>query len=308
MNSLIPIVVCMFLGGAAGFYLRARARILRAADKVALVAVYCLLFILGANLGAKPELFTRLPELGAVAFVLSVFCSVGSVIALRCMERFFTEYAVSAQQKDNTAQLPSPLWGTARILVCFIAGVMLSKINALPLWLCNEKLAEYALWLLVFMVGVGLGGEVKAFGVLRVMSYKILAVPALIVFGTFVGALAALLVLHDFSAKDTLSVGAGFGYYSLSSIIIGESGNAALASIALLSNIFRELLGIITAPFLARYVGPLSPIAVAGATAMDTCLPVIARFSGESFAIIAVFSGMVLSLLVPFLVAFVLAL
>ena len=45
-----------------------------------------------------------------------------------------------------------------------------------------------------------------------------------------------------------------------------------------------------------------------GAAAMDTCLPVIARYSGERCAILAVFSGMCLTLLVPLIVPALMAL
>jgi uncharacterized membrane protein YbjE (DUF340 family) len=75
-----------------------------------------------------------------------------------------------------------------------------------------------------------------------------------------------------------------------------------LASTALLSNILREIMAILGAPLLARHCGGLSTVGAAGATAMDTTLPVIARFSGEHAAVIAVFSGMTLTMLVPFLV------
>ena len=44
--------------------------------------------------------------------------------------------------------------------------------------------------------------------------------------------LAASLLLPDFSVHEALCVGAGFGYYSLSSILIENSGNSSLASVA----------------------------------------------------------------------------
>ena len=39
------------------------------------------------------------------------------------------------------------------------------------------------------------------------------------------------------------------------------------------------------APLLAKYFGKLAPISVGGATTMDTTLPIITRYSGESFII-----------------------
>jgi uncharacterized membrane protein YbjE (DUF340 family) len=43
-----------------------------------------------------------------------------------------------------------------------------------------------------------------------------------------------------------------------------------------------------------------------GATATDTTLPIIVQCAGAEYAVLAVFSGMVLSLLVPFLITFLL--
>jgi uncharacterized membrane protein YbjE (DUF340 family) len=52
--------------------------------------------------------------------------------------------------------------------------------------------------------------------------------------------------------------------------------------------------------------GKLGPVVAGGATAMDTTLPIITRSSGNEYGIIAVFSGVVLTVLVPFIVTFIL--
>ena len=103
-----------------------------------------------------------------------------------------------------------------------------------------------------------------------------------------------------------MAVGAGFGYYSLSSVFITQLHSQSLGVVALLSNIFREVATLLATPLLVSYFGKLAGIASGGATAMDTTLPVISRYSGQSYAIIAVFSGIVLTILVPFLVTFIL--
>jgi uncharacterized membrane protein YbjE (DUF340 family) len=197
---------------------------------------------------------------------------------------------------------PSPLWNTARIIVFFASGVLGARMGLLPRQLCGGDFALYAIWILVLAVGVSLGGELRAFRIVRQIHVKILVVPAAIVAGTFLGAAAVSRLFPDMLLRDALAVGAGFGYYSLSSLLIEQFGNSPLAAIALLANILRELMGLLGAPFLARVLGPLAPVAAAGATSMDTCLPVIARHTGPLYAIIAVFSGMVLTLLVPLFV------
>ena len=69
-------------------------------------------------------------------------------------------------------------------------------------------------------------------------------------------------------------------------------------------NVFLLMLlwgGLILDRFGVRFTGKLGPVLAGGAAAMDTCLPVVAHVSGERCAILAVFSGMCLTLLVPFL-------
>ena len=70
-----------------------------------------------------------------------------------------------------------------------------------------------------------------------------------------------------------------------------------------MANILREITTLLAAFPIRKFFGPLAPIASGGATSMDTTLPVIVATSGKTYAIVAVFNGMVLTLIVPVLVA-----
>ena len=108
----------------------------------------------------------------------------------------------------------------------------------------------------------------------------------------------------DYSVAGVLAVGSGFGYYSLSSIMISQSLGAELGTIALLSNIVRELITLLGAPLLVKMFGKLAPISAGGATTMDSTLPVIMRTLGEDFVLVSMFHGFLVDFSVPFLVAF----
>lgn len=287
-----------------GVWQRKNTVMMRVADKVSLYTVYVLLFVLGVRLGHDAVLLETLPLLGARALCISFLCTACSVLCLGLASRFFP--LPSAAPKGGTTDGPSPLWGSARILACFASGIALSYFSLTPAWMGHGTLALSILYLLVFAVGVGLGADMRAFSILRVLHVKILSVPLLIIAGSALGAVLAVFALPGMSLRDTLSVGMGLGYYSLSSILIENAGHSALASTALLANILREIMTILAAPLLARHCGSLSTVGAGGATAMDSTLPIIARFSGEHVAVIAVFSGMTLTLLVPFLVTAVL--
>ena len=116
-------------------------------------------------------------------------------------------------------------------------------------------------------------------------------------------ALAAPL-LGGWSLTDSLAVGAGFGYYSLSSIFIADLRGPELATIALLCNVMREIFTLLAAPLVARWCGPLAAVSIGGATTFDTTLPVITQAAGRPYAVVSIFHGCALDFSVPFLVTF----
>ncbi len=195
--------------------------------------------------------------------------------------------------------------GGLLILFFFLSGVFAGKAHIITPDLANEILG-YALYLMLILAGMCMGFDTRNFLIVREFGFKILMLPIGIIIGSALGSIISFATLilfnHDISLRDCLGVGAGLGYYSLSSVIITRLGDAELGSVALLANISRELMTLLFAPLLVRIAGGFAPVASGGAAAMDTCMPVIAKYAGERFAIMGIFSGMVLTMLVPILV------
>ncbi|MBA7653758.1 Lysine exporter LysO [subsurface metagenome] len=138
------------------------------------------------------------------------------------------------------------------------------------------------------------------------MNIKIFLVPLSVIIGTllFVGPLSFF--IPGISLRDSLAIVSGFGYYSLSSVLITQLRNETLGVIALLSNITREIVTLLLTPLMVKYFGKLAPIASGGATSMDITLPIITKFTGKEYAMISVFNGIILTLIVPFLITLIL--
>jgi uncharacterized membrane protein YbjE (DUF340 family) len=194
------------------------------------------------------------------------------------------------------------------IVLFFILGLLASYFNLIPEFLLNEEISTYVLYLLMFVVGIGIGGDKTAFDVLRKVNLKILLVPLTVIIGTLGAVIIFSWFIPDLTMQESAAVGAGFGYYSLSSILINKLHSETLGTIALLSNVIREILTLVFAPALAYFFGKLAPVVSGGATAMDTTLPIITKTSGTEYGLLALFSGVVLTILVPFLVTFILSL
>ena len=194
--------------------------------------------------------------------------------------------------------------GSILIVSFFIAGVLLGRMGWLPAFLLENDPTLYALYALMILVGVGIGADNKLKEIARRIHVRILLVPLATILGTLSGAALISLCLPQRSLGDCLAVGSGFGYYSLSSVFITEYKGAELGTIALTSNIIREIITLLGAPLLVRYFGRLAPICAGGATTMDTTLPVITRYSGQDLVFVSIFHGIAVDFTVPFLVTF----
>ena len=190
---------------------------------------------------------------------------------------------------------------TLLILGFFAAGILGGMSGLVPEAIAVDEVALGALYVLLLFVGMGVGSDTAAFSNIFRMRGWVLLVPVAVALGSLGGAALLGLALPGVGVRESLAVGAGFGYYSLSSVIISQIHSEALGVIALLANIIREVITLTCVPLLAR-LGSLAPIAAGGATSMDTTLPLISRYVPGEYTVVAVFSGLFLSLLVPLLI------
>ena len=193
-------------------------------------------------------------------------------------------------------------------LSVFVLGILLAIPGLIPHYFIENDITKWILYLLLFFVGIQIGANKNILNVAKSIGFKIMFVPLATTIGTFVGAIAISFFLKDRSLTDCLSVGAGFAYYSLSSILITEYRGAELGTIALLANIMREFFVLLLAPWIVKYFGNLAPICAGGATTMDTTLPIISKYSGSDFVIVALFHGIIIDFSVTIWVSFFLSL
>ncbi len=196
--------------------------------------------------------------------------------------------------------------GSLIIISFFVLGIITSYFSILPEFLLNDNISNYILYILMLFVGISIGLDKKAFKIIKQVKLKILLVPLSTIIGTLLGVAIFSVFISDVSLKNSLAIGSGFGYYSLSSILITKMSGETMGVIALVSNIIREIITLLLTPFFAKYFGKLAPISSGGATSMDTTLPIITRSVGKEYAMISIFHGTILTIIVPFLVTFIL--
>ena len=192
--------------------------------------------------------------------------------------------------------------GSLIIVSFFVLGTLCGVFHLIPYDFSDSNLSYYALCALMFSVGLSVGNDPNTLKSFKSLNPRLIFLPVMTILGTLAGTAVISLFMEHRTAADCMAVGSGFGYYSLSSIFITEYKGAELGTIALLSNIMREIIALLCAPLLVKYFGKLAPISVGGATTMDTTLPIITRYSGKEFVVISIFHGFVVDFSVPFLV------
>ena len=296
------------------------------------VIIWLLLFLLGLEVGSDPTVVGGMATLGRTAFVIFA-CSVAGSICMsgllwRCVRRRdavpdgggaespglpaaaadFPRGAAGGQAAAGGDTRPLSVWDALRgslvIVAFFVAGCLAGLFSALPFDVAGSRLSTYVLYALMFCVGITLGSDTALAGRVRRLDPRLALLPVMTAVGTLAGAALSTLLLPPLTAGDTMAVGAGFGYYSLSSIFIADFRGAELGTVALLCNVMRELFTLLAAPLVARWFGPLAAVSIGGATTFDTTLPIITQSAGKPYAVVSIFHGCVLDFSVPFLVTF----
>ena len=214
----------------------------------------------------------------------------------------------------------SPLAGSLKIVASFLVGCLAGWMSlrflpdtfSLATFVTENRISTWLLYLLIAQVGLGVGSDPKLKEILKSAHPRLLLLPAATIAGTLLFSLLASIAISRWTIPEVMAVGSGFGYYSLSSILIttlkeasiGTLAAAELGTLALIANILREMTTLVFAPLIAKFFGPAAPIAAGGATTMDVTLPVISRVSGENWIAASMIHGFLVDFSVPWLVPF----
>ena len=195
------------------------------------------------------------------------------------------------------------------VFLFFCAGCLLGFSGEIKL--DAHHISLYILYALMLQVGISIGSNKNLKQIVRQIRLKMLVIPLATIIGTLLFSALASLLLSRWSVFECMAVGSGFAYYSLSSILITQFKEPSiglqlateLGTIALLSNIIREMMALLGSPLIEKYFGKLAPIS-AGGNSMDVVLPAITRYSGKEMIPVAILHGILIDFSVPLFVSF----
>ncbi len=189
---------------------------------------------------------------------------------------------------------------TFKIILAVVIGTIVGIFVPSEWYGATDILLTIGLCLLLFFVGIDIGKNKNVFQDIKRTGALFFIVPIGVAVGSLIGAIAVGYLL-GYPLNESGAIGSGLGWHTLSSIIIAPY-SSELSVLAFLTNVMREVFAIALIPIIAKRIGFIEAIAPAGATAMDTTLPIISRNTSGDTAILSFSTGLILSMLVPILV------
>ena len=225
-----------FLAGGliAGWCLRRRR--FAWTGRLSVFLIWLLLFLLGLEAGGNRMVMQSLPSLGLEALGVAVACAAGSCVMALLLWTFVRKRGASDDRKGMHGESGSgkstagsdggtglrAVADSIVIVAFFAAGILCGLYGLLPFDVTETGIAVYALYALIFVVGFSIGNSPDVIGSFRRLSPGLALLPLCTVIGTLAASALMGLLLPHRSVQETMAVGSGFAYYSLSSIIITE--------------------------------------------------------------------------------------
>lgn len=296
---IFQLLFCLFLG-----FMLARklpAWLEKIAFQILPYFTYILLIAIAIEFAQTLHSITQPAQIVRDAISISLATSVGAFLC--CYVLFKGIGFQPTQGKVSADLLIGSLLNISYAFIALALGYGLSELFAY-----FDYQLHVSTWylLLVFMLLIGLD---LAYSPLdrSWLNWKILLVPVGCIIGSILGAVICSFMINSISLKDLIMLSQGYGFYSMTGIVVTELRNAHLGSIALINDLFREIFAILFMYMIGwRY--PRSAISSAGATAMDVTLPMVKQACGNEFIPHAMVSGFVLSVLAPIAVSILAAL
>lgn len=294
LSGLLIILVPLLLGY---FVVVRSSALLKMINRLLGWIVYLILFFMGISLAFLDNLSANLLSILHYSLV-----SITTILAFNALGLFLLERRWPWGNRAQQQQLPSR-WRMAleSLQLCGVVALgFLLGLTRLEILRHASDASEYTLIALLFLVGIQLRNGGMTLRQILINRRGMIIAGVILVTSLLAGALNALLL--GLPLKAGLAMASGFGWYSLSGILMTEAYGPVIGSATFFNDLGRELIAIMLIPALVRR-GRSVALGLCGATSMDFTLPVLQRSAGVDIVPAAIVHGFILSLAVPLLMA-----
>ena len=295
MQSLITLVLVlmpMFIG----FAIPVNPRMTAFDDKSLSYLVFIILALIGIELSQVEGLGSQVGEIALYVTVLAILTIGTGLFGLMLFDHLKPWQAKKPTAKSKEHRVS--IRGSLAQVFCVVIGMVIGYL--LPVgYLPPENTMTALLMILILLVGIGLKGS----GItLKEVLLNKRGVQMSIIFtvAVLVGGLLFAMLFSEVSWTKGLALASGFGWYSLSAIVMTDAYGAIWGSVALFNDLVREFFALIFIPvFMRKY--PSAAVGLGGATSLDFTLPIIQQSGGLKVVPLAISFGFIINIVSPIL-------
>ncbi|MFD1007687.1 MULTISPECIES: lysine exporter LysO family protein [Oceanisphaera] len=255
--------------------------------------VYLILFLMGISLAFVDNLVAHLGTIFQVSLVFLACISAANLAGLWLLD--LRRGQLKGKRGVPVISKWALLLDSAGLCLVILGGVITGQFLDAD-WFKVDTLSEWALMLLLLLIGVQLRNSGMKLRQILLNPWG-LSIAFIVLVSSWAGGLLGAWLL-DMPLNHGLAFSSGYGWYSLSGILISDQLGPVLGSAAFINDLTRELVAIMMIPALMRRF-PSCAVGYGAATAMDFTLPVLQRSGGVAIVPIAIVSGFILSLAAP---------
>ncbi|WP_298979160.1 lysine exporter LysO family protein [uncultured Psychrobacter sp.] len=295
MQSLITLVLVlmpMFIG----FAIPSNPKMTVFADKGLSYLVFIILTLIGIELSQVEGLGSQIGEIALYVIILSILTIGTGLFSLMLFDHLKPWQAKQPVAKSKEHRVS--IRGSLAQVVCVVIGMVIGYF--LPEgYLPPENTMTILLMILILLVGIGLKGSgITLKEVL--LNRRGVEMSVIFTFAVLAGGLFFALLFSEVSWTKGLALASGFGWYSLSAIVMTEAYGAIWGSVALFNDLIREFFALIFIPVFMRK-SPSASVGLGGATSLDFTLPIIQQSGGLKVVPLAISFGFIINIVSPVL-------
>ena len=263
--------------------------------------VLVILFFIGLSLSQVPNLGSQLDFILINVGVLILCCLGFSSLALAWFDKKHPWQRTDTPHSHRShISLKDSVIQPIIVILGLVVGKIISQwllFDQLPIGL--DSVIKGLLMLLILLVGLQLSHSGMT---LREVLFNQRGVQMSLIFclSVAMGGVVFGMLMPEVSIMQGLALSSGYGWYSLSGIVMTDKYGAIWGSVALLNDLSREFLALTLIPLLIRRF-PSTAVGLGGVTTMDFSLPVIQASGGNEVVPLAMSFGFIVNVLSPFL-------
>lgn len=286
---LMPLVV--------GFFVPLPTKFVPYIDVILGKIVFVILFCIGLSLSQVANLGSQVGFILGNVLLLAVLSMGSGLLALWLFDKKYPyQRPLNAENQSSNISV----FGSLVQLSCVIIGLIIGQFFALDkLPISLDSVIKGLLMLLILLVGMSLS---HAGMTLKQVLVNKRGVQMSVIFCSSVslGGVLFALLKDDVGIMQGLAMVSGYGWYSLSGIIMTDAYGAVWGSVALLNDLLREFVALAFIPLLIKRY-PSTAVGLGGVTTMDFTLPIIQSSGGNQIVPLAMSFGFIVNIISPIL-------